>query len=159
MQVTDAAQSLGVVQATSIALRGEAYAMELGPLEAVTGGIDFGALRVVDDASRQLTLRNSGKYEVGFKFEIGSAGVREVIEVVPDAGSVAPGKEVVVQVRAGGVGMRQGSVRLCVPPQAHARRFLQRQQTDQPPNAHNHPMQTACARSCTGTGSTCWRAR
>lgn len=32
----------------------------------------FGALRVVDEASRQLTLRNVGRYDVAYRLTVGS---------------------------------------------------------------------------------------
>ena len=38
-------------------------------------GVHFGALRVVDDAARQLTLRNTGRYEVAYRFAISGQGM------------------------------------------------------------------------------------
>lgn len=69
-------------------------------------GVDFGAVRVVDSASKAIVLANTGKYEVQYKLNIGSEALAALVSISPDMGSIAAGKEATVQVReeAGALG-------------------------------------------------------
>ncbi len=62
-------------------------------------GVHFGALRVVDDATRSLVLKNGGRYDAAFKFAVASQAVGELVEISPAEGLLAPGKEATVVVR------------------------------------------------------------
>ena len=52
----------------------------------------------MDSTSKPITIKNTGKYAISFNFSIKKASTREVLCVVPEAGNIDPGKEVVVQV-------------------------------------------------------------
>jgi len=60
--------------------------------------VHFGALRVVDDAARALTLRNTGRYDVAFRFIVASQLVADLVGITPGEGALQPGKEVTVAV-------------------------------------------------------------
>jgi hydrocephalus-inducing protein len=62
-------------------------------------GVHFGTLRVVDDASWPLAVRNTGRYEVAFRFAIASQAVLDLVTISPMEGLLAPAKEVAVTVR------------------------------------------------------------
>lgn len=100
LQVLDVAEVLGVSKSIPIAIRGEAYDIHIDikfPQDSLAG-IDFGAQRVVDDCVKQLSLKNTEKYDVRFNFTINSDEVRQLITITPEAGVVAPGKEAIVTV-------------------------------------------------------------
>lgn len=99
-QVLDVGEVLGVSKAIPIAIRGEAYDIHIDlkcPQDSFVG-VDFGALRVVDDCSKQIGLRNTEKYDVKFSFTITSDEARELVTITPDAGVLPPGKEVSIVV-------------------------------------------------------------
>ncbi len=56
-------------------------------------------MRVADDISKRMVIKNGGKYEVQFKFSIRSAAVRELVSISPEEGPIPPGKDAVIQVR------------------------------------------------------------
>jgi hydrocephalus-inducing protein len=108
-----------------IPIRGEAYKIdrEVVVVGAPVGAsaVDFGMLRVVDDALRSLTVKNTGKfarthmqhtqsltptrtrphtgkYAIAFNFSMKAGSVlRDVLVVSPESGSVDPGKEAKVE--------------------------------------------------------------
>ena len=102
MQVLDVAEVLEVIKSIPIAVRAEAYDIHIDmkfPQDSFAG-VDFGALRVVDDSCKQIGLRNTEKYDVKYNFAITSDEVRQLVTITPDAGVVPPGKEVAVAVSA-----------------------------------------------------------
>lgn len=83
-----------------MAIRGEAYDIHIDlkfPQESFAG-VDFGALRVVDDCVKQIVLKNTEKYDVKFNFAITTVEVRQLIAITPDTGILAPGKDATVAV-------------------------------------------------------------
>ncbi len=62
--------------------------------------MDYGALRVADDAVRPVAIKNLGKYPLSFKFAARTPAIRSLVTVLPEEGSVEPGKEAAVQVRS-----------------------------------------------------------
>lgn len=78
--------------------QGEAYKIE----HAVSSQhLDYGVVRVVDDKAVPVTLKNTGKYAIQFNYVLRNAQARELFTVVPEQGSVDPGKEATVQVGGG----------------------------------------------------------
>jgi hydrocephalus-inducing protein len=104
VQVSDCGDALPVVQEIPIAVKGEAYKIELDVKfpQQDQSGVDFGLLRVVDDASRTISMKNTGKYTVAYKLLLRTPLVAELITVLPEEGSIDPGKEVVIMVRKQG---------------------------------------------------------
>lgn len=66
----------------------------------------FGALRVIDDAARMLSLRNGGRYEFAYRVVIASQAVADLVTVTPMEGALAPGKEAAITVRRRAAGMQ-----------------------------------------------------
>lgn len=93
----------GVAASIPITIKGEAYNINLAPKFPVEGfnGLDFGTVRVVDDKSLPIVLKNTEKYQVSFNFALRTASARELFTIVPEQGVVDPGKDVTVQVGAG----------------------------------------------------------
>jgi hydrocephalus-inducing protein len=100
--VKDAQELQGVAHDIPIKVQGEAYSIEVDLRfpQPELSGIDFGTLRVADSAVKQLGIRNTGKYEVAFKFSIKTASLKELVSVVPEEGKVAAGQEATIQVSA-----------------------------------------------------------
>lgn len=91
---------MGVSKSIPLAIKGEAYDIHIDlkfPQESFPG-VDFGALRVVDDCVKQLSLKNTEKYDVRFSFSITSDEVKQLLTITPSSGVVPPGKEVAVTV-------------------------------------------------------------
>jgi hypothetical protein len=59
--------------------------------------LDYGTVRVADSKQLPLVLRNNGKYGVRFAFTQRTALARELLTLVPDNGTIEPGKDVTVQ--------------------------------------------------------------
>jgi hydrocephalus-inducing protein len=100
-QVLDVQGTLGVARAIPIGLRAEAHAINVDvrfPPDGV-GGVDFGNVRVMDDAGRTVVLRNTEKYDVRFEFVIQSELLAQLLSISPEAGVLVPGKEVPITVR------------------------------------------------------------
>lgn len=98
MQVFDAQALLGVAQEFPISLSAEAYSIEAevkfpsGPdVFPPNGGLDFGVVKVADDGLRTMTVRNLGRYPLGFCFNIRNAALKELLSVTPLEGTIQPG--------------------------------------------------------------------
>jgi hypothetical protein len=76
-------------------------ATKTNPQEGAAG-VHFGALRVVDDAAHTVVLRNTGRYDVAFRFAVASQAVSDVMAIAPTEGALGPGKEASVVVGCGG---------------------------------------------------------
>eukprot|EP00898_Chlorokybus_atmophyticus_P005824 jgi/Chlat1/6242/Chrsp44S05765 len=79
LQVFDSQELRGIAQEVPITIAAEAYKIEVdvqfpsGPDKMPPyGGLDFGVLRVQDDAVRTFTIANTGKYRIGFALSLGS---------------------------------------------------------------------------------------
>ncbi|NXS93719.1 HYDIN protein, partial [Jacana jacana] len=75
LEVSDAENILGIVQIENIQIHAEAYdvALNISISKATDGSVDFGILKVLDDAKQVLTLKNKGKYEIAYSFRLESA--------------------------------------------------------------------------------------
>lgn len=60
---------MGLVQTENIGVTAEAYdvALDMSFPKGADGGLDFGSLRVQDETKQTCSLKNKGKYEIGFK--------------------------------------------------------------------------------------------
>ncbi|NXT36809.1 HYDIN protein, partial [Pelecanoides urinatrix] len=72
LEVSDAENVLGIVQIENIQIVAEAYdvALSISISKGTDGGVDFGILKVLDDAKQVLTMKNKGKYEIAYSFEL-----------------------------------------------------------------------------------------
>uniref|UniRef100_A0A8C9LFZ1 HYDIN n=1 Tax=Pavo cristatus TaxID=9049 RepID=A0A8C9LFZ1_PAVCR len=75
LEVSDAENILGIVQLENIQIQAEAYdvALSITISKGMDGSVDFGVLRVQDDAKQMLTLKNKGKYEIAYSFTLENA--------------------------------------------------------------------------------------
>ncbi|XP_075290309.1 hydrocephalus-inducing protein homolog isoform X2 [Opisthocomus hoazin] len=75
LEVSDAENVLGIVQIENIQVLAEAYdvALNISILKGADGRVDFGILKVLDDAKQVLTLKNKGKYEIAYSFKLETA--------------------------------------------------------------------------------------
>ncbi|KFQ85082.1 Hydrocephalus-inducing protein, partial [Phoenicopterus ruber ruber] len=74
-QVSDAENILGIVQIENIQILAEAYdvALSISISKGTEGRVDFGILKVLDEAKQVLTLKNKGKYEIAYSFKLDNA--------------------------------------------------------------------------------------
>ena len=58
------------------------------------GGLDFGVLRVYDEAKQSLSVKNKGRYEIGFQFAFepteNCKNPEELFTVIPNKGTLIP---------------------------------------------------------------------
>ncbi|NXI70129.1 HYDIN protein, partial [Anseranas semipalmata] len=75
LEVSDAENILGIVQIENIQIHAEAYdvALSITIPKGTDGSVDFGVLKVLDDAKQVLTLKNKGKYEIVYSFKMENA--------------------------------------------------------------------------------------
>ena len=69
LQISDVDQIMGLVQNENIQVQVEAYdvALDLMFPKGADGGLDFGGLKVFEEAKQTCTLKNRGRYEIGFR--------------------------------------------------------------------------------------------
>ncbi|XP_054856814.1 hydrocephalus-inducing protein homolog [Eublepharis macularius] len=74
LEVSDAENVLGIVQIENIQVVAEAYdvTLDISFPKGTDGGLEFGSVRVMDEAKQTLSLKNKGKYEIGFSFSVES---------------------------------------------------------------------------------------
>ncbi|KFQ47220.1 Hydrocephalus-inducing protein, partial [Nestor notabilis] len=72
LEVSDAENELGVVHTENIQVLAEAYdvALNISVSKGTDGSVDFGILKVLEDAKEVLTLKNKGKYEIVYSFKL-----------------------------------------------------------------------------------------
>ncbi|XP_006746825.1 hydrocephalus-inducing protein homolog, partial [Leptonychotes weddellii] len=95
LEVLDADNLIGVVQIENILVFAESYdvALDITFPKGAEGGLDFGIVKVMEEAKQPLQLKNRGKYEIMFSFSVDSLGilatnVNSMISVQPKKGSL-----------------------------------------------------------------------
>ncbi|XP_075290236.1 hydrocephalus-inducing protein homolog isoform X2 [Opisthocomus hoazin] len=75
LEVSDVENVLGIVQTENIQVLAETYdvALDISISKGADGRVDFGILKVLDDAKQVLTLKNKGKYEIAYSFKLETA--------------------------------------------------------------------------------------
>ncbi|KFV73572.1 Hydrocephalus-inducing protein, partial [Struthio camelus australis] len=76
LEVSDAENILGIVQIENIQIFAEAYdvALNITFPKVADSNLDFGILKVMDEAKITLNLKNKGKYEIAYSFRLETAG-------------------------------------------------------------------------------------
>ncbi|NXA41620.1 HYDIN protein, partial [Eudromia elegans] len=84
LEVSDAENILGIVQVENIQILAEAYdvAVNITFPKVVESNLDFGVLKVMDEAKTTLNLKNKGKYEIAYNFILDAVGTS-----IPDVAS------------------------------------------------------------------------
>ncbi|KAJ3215867.1 hypothetical protein HDU67_010224 [Dinochytrium kinnereticum] len=92
LEVSDTDKIGGVVQEVPILVTAEAYdiAMDLHFPKGYEGGLDFGVLKVLEEGKQQCTLKNKGKYEVGYRFIFDNKELSELFTITPQQGIMQP---------------------------------------------------------------------
>ncbi|KAM9269036.1 LOW QUALITY PROTEIN: hydrocephalus-inducing protein homolog [Cariama cristata] len=97
LEVSDAENILGVVQIENIQILAEPYdvALNINIPKGTDGSVNFGILKVLDDAKQLLTLKNKGKYEIAysFKIETGDTNIPDLAShftIQPQKGVLSP---------------------------------------------------------------------
>uniref|UniRef100_A0A8D0GGN3 HYDIN protein n=1 Tax=Sphenodon punctatus TaxID=8508 RepID=A0A8D0GGN3_SPHPU len=96
LEVSDAENILGIVQIENIQVIAESYdvALDISFPKGTDGGLDFGVVRVLDEARQTLSLKNKGKYEIGYSFtlestEPGMPNLNALFSIQPSQGTLA----------------------------------------------------------------------
>ncbi|XP_043935458.1 hydrocephalus-inducing protein homolog [Protopterus annectens] len=97
LEVSDVENILGIVQTENIQIFAEAYdvALDISFPKGADGGLDFGVIRVTEEAKFSLSLRNKGKYEIGYSFILEASepmqpDLNTLFTVQPPKGSLGP---------------------------------------------------------------------
>ncbi|KAJ3287536.1 hypothetical protein HK104_008544 [Borealophlyctis nickersoniae] len=92
LEVSDVDKIGGVVQEVPILVTAEAYdiAMDLHFPKGYEGGLDFGVLKVFEEGKQMCTLKNKGKYEVGYRFNFDNKEFNDLFTVSPQQGIMQP---------------------------------------------------------------------
>lgn len=82
-------------------MQAEGYNIEVKPKwpNLKYPGIDFGTVRVQEPKTIPLTIPNTGKYPVEFKFNLKTPLIRRLFTFEPDAGDIQPGDTATIEVR------------------------------------------------------------
>lgn len=90
LQVT---HSKDIAQEHPLRLAAEGYLMNVlikYPDPAVEDGIDYGTIKVAQEALKIVILENKGKYKVGYKFNLNTQLIRELFTITPLEGELQP---------------------------------------------------------------------
>ncbi|XP_059848459.1 hydrocephalus-inducing protein homolog isoform X2 [Hypanus sabinus] len=97
LEVYDAENIIGIVQTENILVLAEAYdvALDITFPKGTDGGIDFGIIKVNDTVKQTITLKNKGKYEIGYKFHLQPTkcdmpDLNSLFSIQPIKGSLSP---------------------------------------------------------------------
>ena len=92
LEASDPEKIGGVSQEIPILVTAEAYdiAIDLHFPKGFEGGLDFGIIKVFEESKQLCTLKNKGKYEVGFRFLFDTPELNDYFTIVPMQGVIQP---------------------------------------------------------------------
>uniref|UniRef100_H2XZ27 Hydin adenylate kinase-like domain-containing protein n=1 Tax=Ciona intestinalis TaxID=7719 RepID=H2XZ27_CIOIN len=97
LEISDVENIMGLVQTENVQVTAEAYdvALDMSFPKGADGGLDFGTIRVMDESKQTCSLKNKGKYEIGFNFLFEKHApncppVDELFSVLPQKGTLIP---------------------------------------------------------------------
>ncbi|XP_042303381.1 LOW QUALITY PROTEIN: hydrocephalus-inducing protein homolog [Sceloporus undulatus] len=97
LEVSDAENILGIVQIENIQIVAEAYdvALDISFPKGTNGGLEFGVVRITDEVKQTLSLKNKGKYEIGYSFTVESTdhsmpNLSPLFVIQPQKGNLGP---------------------------------------------------------------------
>ncbi|KAJ3260794.1 hypothetical protein HK103_007357 [Boothiomyces macroporosus] len=95
LEISDPDKIGGLVQEIPILVTAEAYdiSMDVHFPKGFEGGLDFGTLKVSEDGKQLVTLKNKGKYEVGFRFLFDSSQFIDLLTITPSQGIIQPSEK------------------------------------------------------------------
>ena len=95
LEVFDPDRITGVAQTESITVVAEAYdvSIDIHFPRSTEGGLDFGTSRVDDESKQTCLLRNKGKYEIGYRFDVDWKELSNCLSIIPVQGIVPPSEK------------------------------------------------------------------
>ncbi|KAM3920677.1 hydrocephalus-inducing protein homolog [Leptodactylus fuscus] len=97
LEVSDVENILGIVQLENIQVFAESYdvALDISFPKGTDGGLDFGVVKVLEETKHTLSLKNKGKYEIGFSFSLeapapGMPDLNSIFSILPQKGTLSP---------------------------------------------------------------------
>ncbi|XP_066494024.1 hydrocephalus-inducing protein-like [Tiliqua scincoides] len=97
LEVSDSENILGIVQVENIQIIAEAYdvALDISFPKGTNGGLEFGAVKVMDETKQVLSLKNKGKYEIGYSFVLEATdhwlpNLSSLFTIQPQKGNLGP---------------------------------------------------------------------
>ncbi|CAN2389289.1 axonemal central apparatus assembly [Pristimantis euphronides] len=94
LEVSDVENILGIVQLENIQVFAESYdvTLDISFPKGTDGGLDFGVVKVLEESKHTLSLKNKGKYEIGFRFslEVPAPGMPDLFTILPQKGTLGP---------------------------------------------------------------------
>ncbi|XP_077975805.1 hydrocephalus-inducing protein homolog isoform X2 [Styela clava] len=97
LEVSDVENIMGLVQTENVQVTAEAYdvALDMSFPKGADGGLDFGVIRVMDESKQTCSLKNKGRYEIGFCFLLEQSApncppVEELFSILPQKGTLVP---------------------------------------------------------------------
>ncbi|XP_073515931.1 hydrocephalus-inducing protein homolog isoform X2 [Phyllobates terribilis] len=97
LEVSDVENILGIVQLENIHVFAESYdvALDISFPKGTDGGLDFGVVKISDEMKHSLSLKNKGKYEIGFSFSLeasaqGLPDLSAIFSILPQKGTLSP---------------------------------------------------------------------
>ena len=99
VQIEDIGGVQGLAQEVPIALRAEAYGIDVAVKypDPAASMLDIGLMKATESASRTVTLVNSGKYGVTYSIQVRNPSMKELFGIGPAEGSLAPGAQQAVE--------------------------------------------------------------
>ncbi|KAG2489301.1 hypothetical protein HYH03_012133 [Edaphochlamys debaryana] len=101
LEVLDVQELQGVAYSIPLPIKGEAYKIEIDinfP-QINFPGVDYGTLRVVDDVSKPITIKNTGKYAIAYNFSMKPNSVLAgLLTITPQSGNIDPNKDAKIEV-------------------------------------------------------------
>ncbi|XP_031731518.1 hydrocephalus-inducing protein homolog isoform X1 [Anarrhichthys ocellatus] len=91
LEVSDVEMILGIVNTENLQVTAEAYDINLEIIPA-DGRVDFGTIKVFENAELSLRMKNQGKYEIAYKFTLPQTdqNLDSIFKVSPMSGTVMP---------------------------------------------------------------------
>ncbi|EDV21657.1 uncharacterized protein TRIADDRAFT_30117, partial [Trichoplax adhaerens] len=100
IEVYDAEGVMGLIHVENILIQAEAYdvALDMSFPKGADGGLDFGVVRVFEETRLTCTLKNKGKYEIGYHLMLEDKlqqhhdqAIYDYISILPNKGSLQSG--------------------------------------------------------------------
>lgn len=99
VQIEDVGGVQGLAQEVPIALRAEAYGIDVAVKypDPAASMLDYGLMKATESASRTITLVNPGKYGVTYSIQVRGTIIKELFGIAPAEGSLSPGAQQAVE--------------------------------------------------------------
>lgn len=95
LEISDSERIAAPVHDIPIIINAEAYdiSIDIHFPKGTEGGLDFGTLKVLEEGKQICTLKNRGKYEVGYRFLFDKTSIAENFTITPGHGILQPSEK------------------------------------------------------------------